>query len=300
MQKIFTKLTAKKTNFGLYCSILGALIVTISLNSCKKTNTTIVPTYTAVELSNASGVGSYFLRPTNAPFLVPVGITTASSSDQVINFSVTSKTAVVGVQYTAPPTSVTIKAGKYTDTLRIAGIFTGYPTGRKDTMTVTMQSSFPAVNNVTVYQFVTQAYCDVVAANLTGNYTTTVDYYPAVGSGASASKYTASISNWVATSSTTATVTLQNVGKSPDTGFGPFQASDPAATGITATINWSNPSSFTITIASQPYMASLYTYGAATISGSGTWSSCDQKWTLGYSVKVGAGTFTSQWTVLTR
>ncbi len=300
MQKIFTLLSTKKSTFVLY-SILGAFIISIGLNACKKDSTIVKQSVTAVEFITAPGVGSYFVRSGNAPYLIPIGITTVSSADRTIPVTITSKTAVVGTQYSTAPTSVTIKAGAYQDTIRFTGLFAGYPSSRKaDTVTVKLGGGYLFVNGQDTYQFTVQGYCDVVQANLLGNYTTTTDYYPAVGSGASAAKYTATISNWTPINSTSATVSILNLGKSPDTGFGPFQVSDPAATGITAKLDWSNPSNFTITIASQSYMASLYTYGAATISGSGTWSACDQKFTLGYTIKVSAGTFSNQWTVLTR
>jgi len=301
MQKNFTLPTTKKSTFLLYFSILSAFVLSIGLTSCKKTGDSGAshPSVTEVEFAGAPGVGSYYLKSNNAQFKIPIALTTVSSVDRTINVSITSKTAVLGTQYSTPPTSITIKAGQVIDTIRFSGLFSGYPTGRKDTISVKV-SGYPAMDGVDTYKFVTQAYCDVVQASLLGNYTTTTDYYPAVGSGASAAKYTATISNWTPINSTSATVSISNLGKSPDTGFGPFQGSDPAATGITAKLDWTNPANFTITIASQPYMASLYTYGAATISGSGTWSACDQKFTLGYSIKVAAGTFSNQWTVLTR
>jgi len=302
MQKNSTQLTAKKTRLTILGAVLSVFILGAVLNSCTKQTFPKVVSVTSAEFVNGYlGVGSYYLKSNNAPFAIPVGFTNTSGSDRTLTFTTTSKTATLGTQYTAPATSVTVKAGQTLDSLMFTGIFSGYPTGRKDTMVVTCTTTgFPFVNGQSVYKFVVQAYCDVVQANLIGDYTTTTDYYPAVGSGPSASKYTANISNWTPLTATTANITIKNLGRSPDTGFGPFQASDPAATGLTAKLDWTNPANFTITLATQSYMASLYTYGAATISGSGTWSACDQKFTLGYSVKVAAGSFTNQWTVLTR
>jgi len=300
MQKIFTQLTAKKANFIL-CSILGAFILSMGLSSCKKNTAVVPPTFTAVSFVNSPGVGSYFVRSNNAPFLIPIGITTVSSSDRTIPVTITSKTAVAGTQYSTAPTSVTIKAGAYQDTIRFSGLFSGYPSTRKaDTITVKLGGGYAFVNGQDTYQFTTQGYCDVVQANLIGAYTRTLDYYPATNGAPSASTYTCTIANWTPLTATTATVLLQNFNSTLDNGFGPFAPTDPGTTGLTATLNWTNPSSFTITIASQNFVAHLYTYGQSTISGSGTWSSCDQKFTITATVKVSAGSFSPETIVMLR
>lgn len=292
MQKIFTLFSTKKSTFVLY-SILGAFIMSIGLNACKKDNSFVKTSVTAVEFVNP-GLGTYFVKSTNAPFLIPVGITTVSSSDRTIPVTITSKTAVVGTQYSTPPTSVTIKAGKYQDTIRFTGLFSGYPSSRKaDTITVKLGGGYSFVNGQDTYQFTTQGYCDVIQANLIGNYTQTID--TKVSSGATSTAYTTTISNWTptGTAGTAATILIKNLTLS-NLAFGGAQVSaDPVVTGLTATIDWSNASNFTITIPTQNFVTSLGTYGQSTISGSGTWSSCDQRWTVSTTVKVSAGSFST-------
>ncbi|RZM24861.1 MAG: hypothetical protein EOO88_21385 [Pedobacter sp.] len=271
-------------------------LISVGLNSCEKKNEYLKVT-AAEFITPTAGAGDYYLKSTNAPFLIPVGLTTVSDVDRTLNFTYTSTTAASGVQYTAPA-SVTIKAGSVIDTLRFKGIFSGYPAGRKDVITVKMDG-YPAVDGLNTFKITTQPYCDVVSSSLIGNYTNTKDYY---GGAPSAAKYTASISNWTptGTSGTAATILIKNLGVTSDVGFGPFAATDPAATGITANLDWSNAANFTITIPSQPYVTSLYTYGASTISGTGTFSACNQTFTINYTVRVAAGNFTGTSTVLSK
>jgi len=293
--------TIMKNKKAFFSSSIFALLLIISFVGCKKYDgITPIPSEGVAEFAPASGsfIADYYIKSTNDPFSIPVGFTNFSDVDRTITFTATSKTAVAGTQFVAPG-SVTIKAGKVLDTLKFKGLFAGYTGGRKDTVTIKF-SGYPALGGQDSFRVVIRPYCDVVAANLTGAYANTRDYYPAVGSNPSASKYTATISSWTPLTSTTATIVIQNLGLTTDIGFGPFGATDPAKTGITATADWTDPANFKITIASQPYMASLYTYGAATISGSGTFSACDQTFTIGYTVKVAAGSFLNTWTVLTR
>ena len=281
--------------------LLSLITASLMFAGCDKTKVydTTLPPDQAHFLNTT--IATYFVsNDPNSVFKIPVGITTVSSKPTVINITVTSPTnAVAGTQYTLPTTTVTIPAGKAVDSLSVKGIFSGYASGRIDTLVFTIQSGDVQASDYNkVYKLVLRKYCAVVSTDLVGNYTTTRDYYNVTQ--ASAATYTTSISNWTSTGATTATVLIKNLGATTDVGFGPFLPTDGAATGIIATLNWTNPANFTITIASQPYVASLYTYGASTISGSGTFSSCDQTFNIGYVVRVSAGTFSGQSSILRR
>lgn len=284
---------------GIFAIAFAATALFIT--GCDKTKEydLIVPP-TQAHFLNATAGTYYISNDPNSTFKIPVGITKASDKPTVINISVTSPTsAVVGTQYTLPATSVTIPAGKVVDSLAIKGIFAGYASGRIDTLVLTIQAGdAPASDYNKVYRLVMRKYCAVLSADLSGNFTTTRDYYNVTQ--VSAATYTANVSNWTATSATTATVLIKNLGATSDVGFGPFLPTDAASTGLTATIDWTNPANFTVTLASQPYVASLFTYGASTISGSGSFSSCDQTFSLNYVVRVSAGTFNGQSTILRR
>jgi hypothetical protein len=284
---------------------LLSAIVFILLFACNKHNEySIITPPAQASFANTSSGTYYIKNDPNSIFKIPVGTTTLSSIGRNIAISVASPTgAASGTQYTLPANSVTIPAGKALDSFAVKGLFSGFTGTRVDTLVLTISGGdVPVSSYNSTYKLVMRKYCDVVSSNLTGDYTNTLDYYPAsltTGS-PSASKYTATISNWTAVTATTATVKILNLGLSPDNGFGPFAATDPAATGLTATVDWTDPANFKLTLSSQPYMASLYSYGAATISGSGVWSACDQTFTITYTVKVSLGSFSPILTKLVR
>lgn len=287
---------------------IAFVVAMLAINGCVKDNTITTPSLakfaplvTSTSYVGTSFMGSYFIKnDPNSVFKIPIGITTASPVDRNITYTVTSPTgAVSGQQYNlSSATSITIPAGKVVDSIAVKGLFAGYAVARKDSLIFTITGGdvnpFPTYN---VYKLTMQKYCDVISTNLTGSYSNTKDYY--AGS-ASASSYAVTVANWASTGATTATVLLQNFGATTDVGFGPFKATDPATTGITATLDWTDPANFKITIPSQAYVASLYSYGASTISGSGTFSACDQTFTISYTVKVAAGSFTGTSTIMKR
>jgi hypothetical protein len=124
--------------------VLGSMIL-VGINACKKNNLVVdkkvvPPEYAGFNIypTASNAMYNFNILPTPAPgtiFKLPVGLTTASSTDRKVKFTYSSRTAVAGAQYTAP-TELTIPAGKTVDTLRIQGIFNGYTAGRIDTLTV--------------------------------------------------------------------------------------------------------------------------------------------------------------------
>jgi len=305
MQKISTQLTAKKSKIALYSTVLGAALLSTMLNSCSrsKINDPIGPVPTIVEFvptSTGTYTAGYFIKTNNAPYALAIGYSTKSDVDRTIGISVTSKTAVVGTQYTTPPTSVTIKAGSAQDSIRIGGLFAGFPLGRKDTIVIKMTNTngVATPDGNTTFKIVAQQYCDVIAANLVGNYVNSHDYYPSVVSAANdQGQYTAVLSAWTPTagSSTKASVNMKNIGGSY---FGPFLPTDAVVTtGITAALDWTDPANFTLAIAKQSYCV-IGSYGASTVTGTGSWSSCDKSFTMKLTAAVSAGTFTPPLTVL--
>ena len=182
--------------------------------------------------------------------------------DRVVNLCYTSNSAVQGVQYNAP-TSVTIKAGETLDTLRIAGLFSGYPlSSRVDTVYVKIcggdvtPSSY--WNN---FRVILRKYCDVNLAALMGDYPNTNEY---TSSGAfSYGPYLTRVKNLVSTGPTSATGQMENL-------------YDDGWSDINVTLNWSNPSAFSVTIPSQPTGKG---YNVVS-TGTNTFSSCDRSFNL--------------------
>ena len=282
----------KKTGFSLTrLSLYIVLLATVF--SCKKAseyyNQFDLPTASVAEFgpgtvggTPGSYIGSYFIKSTNDPYLLPVGFTGFADADRVINFTVTSKTAVAGVQYVTP-SPVTVKAGQALDTLRLKGIFAGYPAGRRDTVTIKLKG-YPTVNNTDSFRVVIQPYCDVIPANLAGNYTKSYDIQtgqPTYG------PYGTSVSNYTALTPTTATIKITNFW---DVG-----------TSVTVTLDWTDPANFKTTIPAQ-FLYTDPTYGAATITGvgNGTFSSCDNTFSFSYKVTVAAGSFGNFTTTIAR
>src|SRR5665647_910390 len=261
----------------------------LNIASCKKNNSAVEKStnpsgfVTFSTISTSDTISTYYIRSSNNTFKIPVGITNVSDKDRIIQFTYTSATAIRGQQFTAP-TSIVIPAGKALDSLTISGMFSGYTApGRIDTLKISITGGDvpvnPIKNNYIVYL---RKYCEVIAAQMTGDYTNTVDYYG--GQASSQGPYTATVTNWVSTGPTTATAYIINLGFTSDNGWGPFPPTAPAANpGIQVTFDWTNPAAFKATIASQPYFNDGS--GISKISATtGTFSSCDNSITLPCSV----------------
>lgn len=281
---------------SLFLIPVFAGILLFSVYSCKKQETLTPPSASEFVTPTGSLTGAYYVQDDpNSVFKIPVGFTTVSDKDRTIQFTYTSSTgAAAGSQYNAPA-SITIPAGKVLDTLRLNGLFAGYPTGRVDTVTVQItggDATANAYNNT--YKVVLRKYCNVDLNALSGVYTTSTDKQ---GSNA----WGPYISNISATSTgaTTATLTIQNFSAAA---FGPFAPTDAAANpGIKVDIDWTNPANFTTKMQTQAFYNDP-TYGPATIkaNGNGTFSSCDQSFTVNYTVTVAAGSFGNFTTVIKR
>lgn len=232
-----------------------------------------------------NSIGNYYVtNSSTSTFKIPITLTTVSDADRKVTVSVTSPTgAAAGAQYNLASTTITIPAGKAVDSLTVNGLFAGYSGTRKDTLVFTITGGdVPASAFNNVFKLVVQKACAVVSTDLIGAYTQSTDLYQ--GAASTQPKYTATISNWTALSTTSASVIIKNLGATSDNGWGPFAATDAALNpGITATLDWSNPGNQTVTIATQNYFGS----GASisTINGTGTFSSCDQSFTIVCSVK---------------
>ena len=246
-----------------------------TFTGCKKEDALTIPPEQIHFVGTAAEY--YITNNPNTVFKVPVGLTTPSTSPVTVNYTVSSSTgATPGQQYTLTGSSITIPAGKSIDSIPIKGIFSGYPTGRKDTLTLTITGGGKDVADFNkVFKLVLQKYCNVVVADLLGDYANSFDLQtgqPTYG------PYGTSISNPVTISPTKSTVKISNFW---DVG-----------TSITVELDYADPANFKATIPTQ----SLYndpTYGKATISqvGNGSFSSCDNTFTFSYTVTVAAGSF---------
>lgn len=207
----------------------------------------------------------YFVRNGGPALKIPVGITNVSSEDRIINLTYTSKNAQQGVQYNAPA-SVTIKGGASTDTINFQGIFSGYPTGRKDTVKITF-ANMKDVERRDSFEVILQAYCDVVTANLVGNYPNTREY---TSSGAlSWGPYTTAVRDIVSTGTTKAEGYMVNL---YDYGWDDIKFE----------MDWAVPGAFKVTIPLQATNASGsgVSFVRSRAGAINTFSSCDNTFTI--------------------
>lgn len=262
----------------VFSYILLAGLAMLSIMSCKKNNLVVDKIVTAPPFAKfntilaADTIGTYYIKSSNTPYKLPIGITNVSGQDRVIQFTYTSRTAVQGTQYTAPA-SITIPAGKALDSLTVTGLFAGFPLStRIDTVKIEITGGdVPASSYKSRYYLILRKYCDVVLANLSGNYLNTNEYG---SSGAfSYGPYTTALTNVVSTGATTATASLVNL-------------YDDGWNNISCTLDWTSPSNFKVTIPLQPTgrsysgaPTSVRTSTSASAIAS-TFSSCDRSITL--------------------
>jgi hypothetical protein len=273
-----------KTFFKVF--LAGAAL--LSLDACKKNNLVVdqkvvPPSVAKFNVRQATDTTMiYYIKSTNEPFKIPIGLTTVSDKDRTISFSYSSNSAVTGSQYNAPA-SIVIPAGKAVDSLPISGIYAGYSGSRKDTLNITITGGdVPAAAYYNRVHVVLRKYCDVVAANLVGNYPNSTDIYN--GNASSKPNYLGVVSNWVQVTPTSATVVFTNLGATSDNGWGPFGATDGAINpGLSATLDWADPANFKVTIPLQNYFNDGS--GNSTITATGTFSSCDNTFTINATVK---------------
>jgi hypothetical protein len=227
---------------------------------------------------------SYFIQnsPTSV-YKIPIGLSTVSDVDRVVNFTITSPTgAVAGTQYTlSHNNSITIPAGEVIDTLEIRGLFAGYPTGRKDTLVLQLTGGdVEAGGALPSFKLVMQKYCDVILADLNGTYSNTRESY---SDGSSPyGPYTTVVKNltMVAGSTTKAEAFIENI-------------YNDGWADIKVVLDWTDPAGFKATIPLQPTGKN---YGGAPTSvrshsgKANSFSSCDKSFTLTIQLTNAAGT----------
>jgi len=259
------------------------LLVLTGTISCKKNNLVVdqdvvPPAYAKFNVRQASDTAAtYYITGTGKPFKIPIGITTVSNKDRTIQFCYTSATATAGVQYNAPA-SIVIPAGKVLDSISIQGLFAGYPlSSRVDIVYIKIcGGDVPASDYWSTFKLTMRKYCDVVLANLGGDYHNTFE--------GSYGPYTSSVTNLTSTSATTATATITNI---YDSGIS-----------ADATFDWADPSSFTVTIAAQqtPYdIGGLPLFVRTDPANPSSFSSCSNTITLNFQLYTSAGLF-AEWT----
>jgi hypothetical protein len=250
----------KATTWLFLVSVLFAV-------SCKKNNYSVdldevkqAPTAAQFVLLDNKLRVDYFVRNVNAPYKVPVGFTNVANEDRTINLVYSSRNAAQGVQFNGPA-SIVIPAGKVVDTLSFNGIFSGYPTGRKDTIKIKF-SGVPGVDRRDSFELILQRYCDVVLSSLAGEFTNTNEF--SATNVFQYGPYVTAVDNLVATGPTKAEGFFVNL-------------YDEGWSDIKFIMDWSNPANFTITIPEQSTgsASSAVKFVRSTSGRTNTFSSCD-------------------------
>ena len=251
------------------------LILAVIISSCKKNNLVIgkdiePPSFVKFNrLLATDTMKTYYINSAGNPFKLVVGLTTIADKDRTISFTYTSNTAVQGAQFNAPA-SIVIPAGKALDTLAFSGLFAGYTsTAKIDTVKITISGGdVPASPYYSTYYLILRKYCDVVLPSLAGTYANTNEYNS--DGTFSYGPYTTVVKNLVATGTTTATGTVENL-------------YNDGWNDINFTLDWTNPASFKVTIPTQ-LTGKSYSGAPTSVKTSttvkSTFSSCDNSFTI--------------------
>jgi hypothetical protein len=253
-----------------------AFAMVFLFTSCKKNNlivdkTPIVSAPAAAEFLLTNFTKNYFVASSGtAGYNIPVGVTNVSPEDRTIQLVYTSSTgATLGTHFNAP-TSLVIKGGQAVTNLNIQGVYSFYSSSRVDTLKVKITNgSIAAFKGKDSVVLVMQKYCDVVLADLTGDYTNTNEYTSA---GAfSYGPYTAALANVVSTGTYTATADIQNI-------------YDDGWNDIPCVLDWTDPANFKVTIALTPtgkaYAGATATSVRTSSTKPSTFSACDRSVTI--------------------
>ena len=265
-------------------SFAGCFLALFSMltYSCKKDPIT-VPNQQVAGFAGPSG--SYFIKnESSSVFKIPVGVTTVSNVNRILEFTVSSPSgAEEGQQYTLGTTSVTIPAGSTVDSIELKGLFSGYATGRKDTLVFTMTGGdipvMESSNEFTVYM---QKYCDVDLNSFLGDYVNS-------SNSATGAKYKITVQSVESTGPTSGYLMVKGLYR---------ETSEP----VRVNLDWANPANFTTTVAGTSNIYTDATYGPVSVRpiGTGTFSSCDNTFTLSYQRYVAAGNFAANVTTMVR
>lgn len=274
-----------KKIFNLFA--IGGLAIAV-LTGCDKTKEydIIVPPSQA-HFMNKTTVNYSILSASTAAIKIPIGVTKAESVDRKVTITITSTTATAGTDYTVNTNTITIPAGQVIDsTLELKGIYASYLNGEKDTLTLTITEPdvTPSDYNKTL-KVVLRGPCfegDVTRSALLGNYTKTNENF----NGSAYGPYTTSISSFTTVTATTGVITVNNIW---DNGWGPIQFN----------VDWTDPANRTVTAITQAGVPGSnagdlsstyagYNIAVRQFSGNpGTFSACNQKFTLRMQLGVG-------------
>jgi hypothetical protein len=164
---------------SLFLLTTAFLFTSFLIYSCKKDK--IVTPNQEVSLFGEGGKTTSYLVPNDptASFKIGLGITKPAPVDRHITFSVTSPTgAVEGTQYTVSSKTVTISAGQVVDSITLKGLFSGFPSGRRDTLVFKITGGdIPSLVGSDIYKVVLQKFCPLNMSDFSGNFEVLEDWW---------------------------------------------------------------------------------------------------------------------------
>ena len=205
-----------KRYFLLVC-LAAATSFAVILPACKKTDSLFIPPTVSDFLSGKSG--NYVITSPTTTYKIPIGSTTVSSTERVINISVTSPTGAVQGTHFNVPTRFVIPAGKAMDTLVVQGVYNQYLAGRKDTLVFKIEQEGGTASDInTTFTLAMRGPCSETEISssyttLAGTYSTLETAFNANGSTAYANSgpYSTVVKNVTLTSPTTIDITVTNI-----------------------------------------------------------------------------------------
>lgn len=269
-------------NFKLGLFFLGVFII----GGCQKEDTLVSVPSQAHFVSSEKYLNYYVTSAATDSFVVEVGTTDISNSDRTVTFSISSPTgAVQGTQYTIiSPSSgntITIPAGQSIASIKLHGIFSAFPGTRKDTLVFTLsQPSIETAKFNDTLGIVMQKFCNVVLADLGGNFT--ANEYLEDGS-FSYGPYASGVVNLTSTGATTASGAFVNL-------------FDYGWNDINFTMDWKDPANLKINIPVQATGATnaggnfSYVRGTTGKPNTNIFSSCDQTYSIAIDLMTGPTT----------
>ncbi len=276
-----------------YIPLLLILVVFAGCSRNEILNVT-PPTLAEFAFSSNATTAMYYIEP-DSEFKIPVGLTNIATENVTLNFSYTSS-AAQGGQFTAPA-SLTIAAGKAVDTLRIKGLFTGYPTTtRSDELKIKITSANVDVNMLRDSFVVTmRKFCPVSVNALLGEYKNANEYL---------SDGTFSWGPY------TAAVTLVSNPGTGDTAWVKLvNLYDDGWNDLNAKLDWTNKAALKVTVPLQPTGRSYNSAGAPAVaqgtyvrsststaaSNVNTFSSCNNTITVSLDLVNGSNVYGSNY-----
>jgi hypothetical protein len=271
-----------KNNFK-FLYLLMAIATMATISSCIKEQAFSAPEQKALFLPTTAG--NYTIATPTTTFKIPIGLTAPSTTPTTVNISVSSTTgAQLGTHFNLSSSSITIPAGKVTDTIIVTGVQSLYLAGRKDVLVFKINDEQTSSGLRNSYTLNMRGPCfegDVTLSTLLGDYNNSMEsWYDPAG------PYKTTVTAVNPLSATSGTITVSGI-RAED-----IVLSSP----LRFLLNWSDPANRTVVLDPAPVfeLGALESWGfpghqlavntSNATQGPGTFSVCGSTITLKFRV----------------